>query len=235
MKPTLSPDSFAQKLLFYGIGVGALSAATGQAAVVSAPVGQTGSTFYFTLQNTTASTTAPANSNSFEFYNNTSKSLATNSTNGTPPTGSGTNYLFATESKPGPNSKATNYVLKLGVGTTIGSQTFNASGTFNNYYPGSTFMGTTIPAGAKNGDWKPGNQGFVGLEITDGSGGVHYGFADLTFNSVGGTYTFNGLAYQTTAGAAITTFAIPEPGSTTALLVAGAAGAAALRARRRKA
>ena len=101
-----------------------------------------------------------------------------------------------------------------------------------------------------DGDWKAGDTGYLGLEITSG-GTTLYGWAHVTLNSlppaptvppagteaVGtnattGYFTLLGYAYDD-SGASIAAGAVPEPKSTVALLVAGAAGAAALHRRRK--
>ncbi len=249
MKLNESSPPLAQKLLFYSIGAGAASlTATGQAApadVVSYGSGLSGNTIYFSLLNTAAPSTSSATNQQFELSSSPSKTKASvNDANSS-------NYQVAYTSRSG-QFGAANYALKLGTGATIGAGLFSFTngGTINNYYAGNTANGT--PPGTRNGDWKVANgptRGFLGFQIVvappaDAANAVgthaptqtYYGFADLTVNNLNGNtpgvYTLNGFAYDPT-GASIITFAIPEPGSTTALLVAGgAAGIAAVRRRR---
>ena len=61
-----------------------------------------------------------------------------------------------------------------------------------------------------------------------------YGWAFVTLNAAGSSeFTVNGFAYDTVAGEAIQAGAVPEPNSVL-LLIAGAAGVTALRARRKQ-
>jgi hypothetical protein len=226
MKKT--PPALSQRLTRYGIGVGALSlAASAQAGIdYSGPLNISGNQIVFDLHSLTASSGTDATSD-FRLTSNTSK-LKAEVTAQT----AGSHVAFVL--RPGEQSM-TQYALKLGAGTTIGSNLSFTPGTsysyFNNYYPGGP-----IGAGAKNGDWKPGNEGFLGLTILLNTTTV-YGWADVTLNNLDGTtnglpvYTLHGFAYDDT-GAPIAAGAIPEP-SSIALLAAGAAGVLALKRRRK--
>ena len=72
------------------------------------------------------------------------------------------------------------------------------------------------------------NQQYVGLEAVGRNGEFYYGWA--SFTDLGGIMTINDAAFNTTAGASITsgggTAAVPEPSQVAAslLLVAGIAG-----------
>ncbi len=230
--------SLPEKLLFYSLGTAATTAATvaqtGSAAVVTTPGNTTAAsnTFYFNLQSAAESTTT--SQGGFQLSTGASKAKAS---------GNSSNYLFETTSRSGPNGAATNYVVELSSNTTISAGTFTQNGTFNDYSAGYSYNGNPVTgAGKQNGDWKTSSgtvptRGFVGLEILGGKTTPLFGFADMTVNNYNGTGTFNlnGFAYDPT-GASINTFtinAVPEPGTTTALLVAGAAGVAALRRRKK--
>jgi hypothetical protein len=98
----------------------------------------------------------------------------------------------------------------LSAGTTISSASAFL-GSFSYIYPSSS----------------P-NQQYVGLEAVGRNGEFYYGWA--SFTDLGGIMTINDAAFNTTAGASITsgggTAAVPEPSQVAAslLLVAGIAG-----------
>lgn len=246
MNPSPFSDSLAKKLLFYSLGVGAASAATSHAAVVTTVVGTTGANFQFNIQNTVAPNTTGGNG-TIAFGTNEQFAIAASTGKGVngrdTEVGASSNYLAQTQARTsGAATPQTRYyVLALGAGTTIGAGT----GTFtqgtggDGGYTRNYFNDATV--GTPKGDWTAGKRAFVGFEILNpinGTTPLYFGFADITVNNfnnpTGGTaaYTLNGYAYNNTVGASITTFVIPEPASSTALLVAGAAGVAALRRRR---
>jgi PEP-CTERM motif-containing protein len=230
MKPKKA-TALGQQLVRYGIGAGAASlAASAQADIqYSGPLSVSGNQIAFSLQNfsTTVGTSPTAD---FQLDSKPSKLKAGVSAQSGGAPGAGVAFDLAQ----GQFSPATQYALRLGSGSTIGSN-LGFSGQnysfFNNYYPG--FM--TTPPGAGNGNWKPGDEGFLGLTITIG-GNTVYGWADVTLNNLNGNspgvFTLHGLAYED-SGAAIQAGAVPEP-SAIALLVAGAAGVLALKRRKAK-
>jgi hypothetical protein len=81
--------------------------------------------------------------------------------------------------------------------------------------------------------WTPPMRGYLGLRIQLNNN-THYGWADVTLNKTGAdaySNTLHAYAYNDAPNQPIVAGAIPEP-TTAALLVAGAAGASALRRRR---
>ena len=112
----------------------------------------------------------------------------------------------------------------MGAGTTIGG-----SGNF----AGGPYFEDSYAAGGGN-HWSIGDRGFVGLKLQIGTS-TFYGWADVTTNNFDGTgagaFTLHSYAFED-SGAPILAGAVPEPGSV-ALLIAGAAGIAALRRRKK--
>ena len=121
-------------------------------------------------------------------------------------------------------SDASNDPLELGGNVTIG--------------PSSVFGTSTTPNAltvATGSQWTGGTTGYLGYKFLNGTT-TEYGWMLLSVPT-GGPTTANpikllGIAYENT-GAALTTFAVPEPG-TVGCLVAGVVGAGALAWRRRK-
>ncbi len=238
------PARIAQKLFLYGLGAGAASLATtpaGAEIFYSGPLSFSGNTIFFDLQGTTPSAT---NFTGADFKlaqgisNNATNKISTYSSNYNPNSG------MVTQVRPTyPGGTSTrSYVLKLTGGITIGSASnfTNGFGVFNDRYtppPALAAQGDGGPAtDAFQGDWAPGDRGFVGLRFElDGQPGVPvYGWADIGTNNFNGDapgrFTLYGYAYENN-GMPIPTGAVPEP-STIALLVAGAAGVAVLRRRK---
>ncbi|MEM1228035.1 MAG: PEP-CTERM sorting domain-containing protein [Planctomycetota bacterium] len=115
-------------------------------------------------------------------------------------------------------------LLRLPAGSVIGPNT-----PFTNF---AFAYNLAIPGPYK---WSPGDDGFVGLELSV-NGQTHYGWAGLNLGSSIGSYTLTSFAYETNpntpimAGAGATT-AVPEPST---LGLAGAVvGLIALRRARR--
>lgn len=117
----------------------------------------------------------------------------------------------------------------FGVGTAIGAGT-------GYQVPGAGF----VDIGPNYGHWAAGDRGFIGLVIRDPSGAsasdVFYGYADITVQA-DWSITLNGMAYESTRGAAITTAyinAVPEPATSMTLALGLAALAAGARFKRRR-
>jgi hypothetical protein len=88
----------------------------------------------------------------------------------------------------------------------------------------------TVPGG----EFAPGDTGYLGLRFTIGTE-THYGWANISLNT-DYTVELNTLGYESDADtAARISAAVPDQGSSLALLAIGAAGIAALRSRQRKA
>lgn len=110
----------------------------------------------------------------------------------------------------------------------LGSRySYGAQGVF--YYGG-------FAAGGPNGSVTPGTFAFVGFRFT-AADGVHFGYVRLAVNA--GIIDFDNVgamraAYESTPNTAITTGAVPEPG-TMALLALGAAGVLGAVVKRRRA
>jgi hypothetical protein len=228
MKSQKSSD-LGQKLVRYGMGAGAASlAASAQAAIQwSGPLSLSGNEIAFSMDGFTAAASQNTTAD-FQLDSKPAKLKA-----GVVPQSMGAGVAFDT--RQGQFIPITNYALKLSNGATIGSN-LNFSGQnsynyFNNFYPGND----PVPPGAMNGDWTPGDQGFLGLTFQIG-GNTFYGWADISLNNLNGNapgvFTLHGLAYEDSGGS-ITAGAVPEP-STIALLVAGAAGVLALKRRKAK-
>jgi hypothetical protein len=218
-----------KRLARYGVGVGAVSlAASAQAHIhYSGPLEVTGNPMVLDLRNLSANAGTNAGAD-FQLQADTAKLKA-----GMIPQTAGAGAAIVL--RQGQITPATQYVLRLSSGTTIGSSlTFSAQNNysyFNNYYPG----GGPFGSGAKAGDWKPGDRGFIGLTILIGATTV-YGWADITLNNLDGVntgvYTVHSMAYED-SGASILAGQIPEP-SAIALLIAGAVGVLALKRRHAK-
>ena len=134
---------------------------------------------------------------------------------------------LATNTSAGIVQTLNNNADRLSAGETIGvGASFSGVTDTRTLYDG----GSTTPA---NFDWAVGTRGFLGLRF-DLNGNTHYGWADVSLNSdAGGLYhTLHGYAYENTPAATILAGAVPEP-TAAMLLVAGAAGAASVRRRRR--
>ena len=234
----LSPSS-SKRLLQYGLGIGAAAAAgtlptTTQADIVYTPGQLTSSPLYFDLDPAAGSTTTVSSSafaaadfrlvdNSFLSSNGQKPIITSYGTNGTNALESATRGTYNDS-----------YALRLGAGATIGGAAiFNTSSSnvyFNNTANNNYLKGQAL------GDWTPGTSGYLGLRLANNSAstaGPFYGWAFVTLNAAGSSeFTVNGFAYDTVAGEAIQAGAVPEPNSVL-LLIAGAAGVTALRARRK--
>jgi len=81
------------------------------------------------------------------------------------------------------------------------------------------------------GNFTAGQEGYIGLRFLDSASATHFAWADVILNA-NYTVTLLGFAYETTPGLSIKAGAIPEP-SEIALFALGAAGVAAVRARRK--
>jgi hypothetical protein len=108
---------------------------------------------------------------------------------------------------------------------------------------GSQFVGPTSPFShsakvtGPYGFFAPGSTGYLGLRFDIGSD-THYGWANITVNP-DSTVALNTLGYESDAGVSahvpLSPAAVPEGGSSLALLALGAAGIAGFRALQRKA
>ena len=221
----------SQRLVLYGVGAGAASLASSAEATIhySGPVEFSGNSIYFDLQNTVPpSTSLMVGSDDFHLQSKTtsmSGGKAGISTYG------GAAVMYQTRFTPMTMSPKA-YSLKLNAGTTIG-----ASGSFTQFYSylQDTYTGP-FHSGFNQGDWSPGDRGFLGLRLTVGAD-TFFGWADVSLNTLtspGTVFTLHGYAYEDVAGMSIAAGAgaIPEP-STIALLVAGAAGILALKRRKK--
>lgn len=115
---------------------------------------------------------------------------------------------------------------RMAAGEIIGGAT-----PFSNATDTKTLFDEGAPA---NYDWSVGSRGFLGLQINL-LGNTHYGWADVSINPAGVNsfnHTLYGYAFEDVASTAILAGAVPEPSMAT-LLVAGAAGVASMRRRRR--
>jgi len=133
-------------------------------------------------------------------------------------------------------------ITVLGDGTGV-AESATQPGAAEQFLSGELIGGARTFAGAANlysetnpttFDWAPNTRGYLGLRVQL-NGNTLYGWADVTFTKTGADAYMNTLhsyAYEDVANQAIMAGAIPEP-SSAALLVAGAAGASALRRRRR--
>src|SRR5690606_3871773 len=78
---------------------------------------------------------------------------------------------------------------------------------------------------------------FFGFRFVDSGNALHYGFATINFDTVGGIVTIKDWAYETVADTAIHVGplqAVPEPGSISLMLLGlGAGGLGAWRARKK--
>lgn len=83
-----------------------------------------------------------------------------------------------------------------------------------------------------DGPWGGGAEGYLGLRLSDGSGGFNYGWASVDFDD-GNSITLRDFAINTTTNETITAGAIPEPAAL-GLLLGGVAGAVAMAGRRRR-
>lgn len=104
----------------------------------------------------------------------------------------------------------------------------NFVGPTNNFAPAAKIA----PAGA----WSPNTTGFLGLQFVIGPNS-YFGWADITTNS-DASVTLNALGYEdvpNTPAHAEFASAVPDQGSTLALLAIGAAGVVAFRRRQPKA
>jgi hypothetical protein len=139
-------------------------------------------------------------------------------------------YLQLLASGSGLGVASGGYVAKLSGADTISSGSTFLTG--NTFIWGSSILSTP---------WGPSSQfttdlrGYIGFEFTPG--GTNYGWLDIGITTADGgtppTMKLYGYAYESSAGAAITAGAIPEPAP--AALVIGAAALLAFRQRRRKA
>ncbi len=85
---------------------------------------------------------------------------------------------------------------------------------------------------ASGSSWTLGQRGYVGLGLYD-TAGVHYGWADITINNLDSFILF-AYGYETLVNEPITTPPlVPEPATSTLMMVAGASGLLALRQRRK--
>ena len=82
------------------------------------------------------------------------------------------------------------------------------------------------------GPWGGGGEGYLGLRLSDGSGGFNYGWASVNFVE-GSSMTLRDFAINTITDQPIAAGVIPEP-ATLALLLGGVAGAAAVAVRGRR-
>jgi len=87
---------------------------------------------------------------------------------------------------------------------------------------------------APKGPWGPNSTGFLGLQFLIGPSS-YFGWANITVNT-DATVTLNALGYEDTGAPAHAQFgaAVPDEGSTLALLAIGAGGLVAFRKRQRR-
>jgi PEP-CTERM putative exosortase interaction domain len=133
--------------------------------------------------------------------------------------GPGQNLVFAQNSQAG--------LPVLGAGIEIG-----ASGLSNAYR--ETWFYKPWEPDIVVGDWYVPNDtvtGYVGLAIPRDGGDYNYGWALFSVNVTDKFIELHSFGYETDLNTAIVTGAVPEPTST-AILLAGAAGLLALRKRR---
>jgi hypothetical protein len=114
----------------------------------------------------------------------------------------------------------------------VSAARFNGS---NSIGPRNAFRSTGKIDGPVFGNFSPGDTGYLGLRFTITGSDTHYGWANITVNS-GDTVTLNLLSYESLADTSIhvPTSAVPDNGSSLALLAIGAAGLLAFRSRQRK-
>ena len=183
--PSSPSPSLSRKLLFYGLGAGAATAATSAHAVVNSNTGLTaqGNTLYLDLANNAYGTTLTT-TDEFEFSLNTTSpasayGLKVNSGN--------FGEIVGFSATPTGETTSTNYISKLAAGTVIGSSSGIVTSASKPLFDTAT---------ATNAVWQPGSTGYVGLEFSSASS-VEYGWAQLTLNNLtgnnGGAFTPGGV------------------------------------------
>lgn len=218
-----------RKIAAYSVGAGAAALATSAHADVhySGPLNFSGDVIYFDLLNSAP----PSNDSQAE-----DNFRLDSSNNGQKPAAYGLTGSTATGSVAFTKVGSLKYTPEFHTTDTIGSQlSFSSEGALNNF-----------ASDTPSGQWHVGDRGFLGLEIVV-NGQTDYGWAEISLNNGGtppsrhsnhsnpddptGQFTLYGYAYDD-SGLPIGAGAIPEP-SSLALLVAGAAGVAALRRRKK--
>lgn len=114
-----------------------------------------------------------------------------------------------------------NYASALSAGVLV-----DAASTSGGPFVASMAYGASNP----NAQFNNANGSFLGVAFPIG-GVNHYGWVRVTIDNAAGSFVINDWAYNTVAGAGITTGQVPEPTSL-GMLAAGAAGVAAMRRRR---
>jgi hypothetical protein len=241
--------SLSQRLVLYGIGAGAVTAAVAARhpnnhIKYSGPLEFSGNTIHFDLQNVTPPSSSFTSGDDFTMKSDCSQSKAKIKGEGnySPEIGAVLRY-----SRP--------YAFRLQSGQTIGTQQFYSSAYFNDIDNGDG-------SGHNAGDWQPGQRGFLALRITVDCNN-YYGWADVTLNNLDcntPVFTLHAYAINTEPNESIaagekkerkrhrsfpaptcsptptptpTPTPIPSAGAAIALLIAGASGVTALKKRQK--
>lgn len=219
-------QTLAQRLVVYGLGAGAVSAASSADARViwSGPVEMSGNTIHFDLQNMVRPGATFATNDDFVMKSDTSKSKAKIKSEG-PYSGSIAGNIR--------NGRP--YAFKLRTGQSIGSQNFYSTAYFNDFNAGPP--DDTFGFGA--GDWRPGQRGFVALRLSI-NGNNFYGWADVTLRTLTGAgpvFTLHSYAFQDSPNQTIAAGQKKDArrgrAAAIGLFIAGASGVATLRRRKK--